>query len=192
MIKNHKNKFSKLSFFKFIIFLPLIYPFHNFNLFNEVKAGIEFQWDNDPNFRRLKWYQTDPEHRARNTIYFFLRPSDRRTGLLKINMKFPETFKTNIKKEKINLCRVNIGGFDSKTKCLENIPSDFELNKEDGKLTLNIFPYSPLPSSKDSYAVVLKVFNPYRSGLYQFHSYGQSSGQIPVTSYIGTWTIVID
>jgi len=55
----------------------------------------------------------------------------------------------------------------------------------------NIYPYSPIPSDKDSYAIVLKLANPSRSGLYQFHSYGQPKGE-SFTSYLGSWTIVID
>ena len=45
--------------------------------------------------------------------------------------------------------------------------------------------------SKENYAIVLKVFNPKKSGLYQFHSYGQPRGE-SVSSYLGSWTIVID
>ena len=41
------------------------------------------------------------------------------------------------------------------------------------------------------FRVVLKVFNPKRTGLYQFHSYGQPKGK-SFTSYLGSWTIVID
>ena len=47
------------------------------------------------------------------------------------------------------------------------------------------------PSNKNSYAIVLKVFNPKRSGLYQFHSYGQPKGK-SFSNYLGSWTIVID
>jgi len=58
--------------------------------------------------------------------------------------------------------------------------------------SLNIYPYSPIPSNKENYAIVLKkVINPKRTGLYQFHSYGQSKGK-SVLSYLGSWTIVID
>ena len=192
MPKRLKYSISKLFFIKLLFIVPLASPLHYFNTFNEVKAGLEFQWDDDPAYRKLKWYQTDSERRNRNTIYFFLRPSDRKNGLLKIDMNFPKRFKTNLKTEKINLCKVNIGGFDSRTKCLENIPADFEINKEEGKTSLSIYPSSPLPSNKDSYAVVFKLFNPKRTGLYQFHSYGQSAGKIPVSRYIGSWTIVID
>ena len=37
-----------------------------------------------------------------------------------------------------------------------------------------------------------KVTNPNKSGLYQFHSFGKSSGAIPVSSYLGSWTININ
>ena len=43
----------------------------------EVKAGLEFQWDQDPGYRRLKWFQKENKKRFRNTIYFFLRSFDR-------------------------------------------------------------------------------------------------------------------
>ena len=33
--------------------------------------------------------------------------------------------------------------------------------------------------------------NPKRSGLYQFHSYGQPKGE-SFSNYLGSWTIVID
>ena len=105
-------------------------------------------------------------------------------------MNIPKTFKSTLKEEKITLCQVKIGGFDSRTKCIKNIPADFEINEEN--TSLDIFPYSPIAANKDNYAVVFKVFNPRKSGLYQFHSYGQYIGENPVSSYLGSWTIVID
>ena len=70
------------------------------NKIQDAKAGLEFQWDQDSGYRRLKWYQKENERKFRNTIYFFLRPSDRRTDLLKINLAIPKTFKVSLKKEK--------------------------------------------------------------------------------------------
>jgi len=70
----------------------------------DAKAGLEFQWSQDSNFRRLKWFQKENKRRFKNTIYFFLRPSDRKTDLLKINLAIPKTFKVSLKKEKISLC----------------------------------------------------------------------------------------
>ena len=99
---------------------------------------------------------------------------------------------STLDKKKISLCRVRIGGYENRTKCLETIPADIEINTEESSLrSLNIYPYSPIPNNNESYAVVLKVFNPKRSGLYQFHSYVQPKGK-SVSSYLGSWTIVID
>ena len=178
-----------LGFFLIPTILVLTPSFLNFQ---DAKAAIEFQWDQDSGYRRLKWFQKENKRKFRNTIYFFLRPSDRRTGLLKINLAIPKTFKANLKKEKISFCKVNIGGFESRTKCLEDIPADIEINTDESSLrSLNIYPYSPIPSNKESYAIVLKVFNPNKTGLYQFHSYGQPQGE-SVSRYLGSWTIVID
>ena len=125
-------------------------------------------------------------------MYFFLRPSDRRSELLKINLAIPKTFKVNLSEEKISLCKVIIGGFENRTRCIEDIPADVEINTDESSLrSINIYPYSPIPSNKESYAITLKVFNPKKSGLYQFHSYGQLKGK-SVSSYLGSWTIVID
>ena len=122
-----------------------------------------------------------------------MRPSDRRADLLKINLSIPKTFKVNLNDKKISFCKVRIGGFENRTKCLENIPADIEIETDDSSLrSINIYPYSPIPSNKESYAIVLKkIFNPKRTGLYQFHSYGQPKGG-SVLSYLGSWTIVID
>ena len=174
---------------KLLFISPILVSIPFFTNINAAKAGLEFQWDQDSGYRRLKWFQKEETRRFRNTIYFFLRPSDRKTGLLKINLAIPKTFKATLKEEKISLCKVRIGGFDSRTKCLENIPADIEI--KDDNSSLDIYPYIPIPSNKDSYAIVLKVVNPNRSGLFQFHSYGQPSGK-SISSYLGSWTIVID
>ena len=191
------NKTKKLSLnFKILRFflIPTILvstPF--FNNFQDAKSGMEFQWDQDSGFRRLKWFQKEDKKSFRNTIYFFLRPSDRRTDLLKINLDIPKTFKSTLKNEKISLCKVRIGGFENRTKCLEDVPADIEINTEEsGRRSLNLYPYSPIPANKESYAIVFKrIFNPKKSGLFQFHSYGQPKGK-SVSSYLGSWTIVID
>jgi len=161
-----------------------------------VKAGMEFQWDQNSGYRKLKWFQKENKPRIRNTIYFFLRPTDRNADLLKINLAIPKTFKSTLKKEKISFCKVKIGGFDSRTRCLEDIPADIEINTNESSLrSIDIYPYSPIPSNKDnkeSYAIVFKkIFNPKKSGLYQFHSFGQPKGKT-VSRYLGSWTIVID
>ncbi len=187
MFKDINRKKVFFNFLKYFALTPIVlfslYP----NNTNSLKAGMEFQWENTDNFKRLKWYQRDNSKSAKNTIFLFLRKSDRKTGLVKINLKVPKKFFAKLKKEKVNLCQVQIGGFKKKTKCLANTPAEIEFNKE--KRTVTIFPLSPIPSSKDNYAIALKVTNPNKGGLYQFHSFGQSSGNIPVSFYLGSWTL---
>ena len=171
MLKKTKKLALNSKIFRFFL-IPIILlstPF--FNTSQEAKAGLEFQWNQDSGYRRLKWFQKENAKKFRNSIYFFLRPSDRRSDLLKINLAIPKTFKSTLKSEKISFCKVRIGGFENRTKCLEDIPADIEINTdESGLRSLDIYPYSPIPSNKENYAIVLKVFNPKRSGLYQFHS----------------------
>ena len=193
MLKKTKKLALNFKILRFFLIPTILVSTPFFNKLQDAKAGLEFQWDQDSGHRRLKWFQKEDRRKFRNTIYFFLRPSDRRTDLLKINLAIPKTFKTTLNKEKISLCKVKIGGFDSRTKCLEDLPADIEINTDESSLrSLNIYPYSPIPSDKESYAIVLKkVINPKRTGLYQFHSYGQPKGK-SVSSYLGSWTIVID
>ncbi len=189
MQNNHKRFLNKNKILNLLLFSPFLIciPFLNNP---QVKAGLEFQWDQNSGYRRLKWFQKDNEQRARNTIFFFLRPADRKASLLKITFKIPKTFKSTLKEEKISFCKVKIGGFESRTKCIKEIPADIKLNEDN--TSLDIFPFSPIPRNKDSYAIVFKVFNPKRTGLYQFHTYGQYVGSDSVSSYLGSATITID
>ena len=192
MLKDTKKLILNHKIFR-VFLIPIILvstPF--FCNIQDAKAGLEFQWNQNDNYRKLKWFQKENKRRFRNKIYFFLRPSDRKTDLLKINLAIPKTFKSNLSNEKISFCKVRIGGFENRTKCLKDIPADFEIkNDESGLRSLDIYPYSPIPSNKDSYAIVFKIFNPKKSGLYQFHSFGQPKGK-SFSSYLGSWTIVID
>ena len=192
MLKKPKKFALNFKIIRFFL-IPIILvstPF--FNNIQDAKAGLEFQWDQGSGFRRLKWFQKENKRRFRNTLYFFLRPSDRNVDLIKINLAIPKTFKVTLDSERISLCKVKIGGFDTRTKCLEDIPADIEINTEESGLrSLNIYPYTPIISNKESYAVVFKIFNPKKSGLYQFHSFGQPKGK-SFSSYLGSWTIVID
>ena len=191
MLKITKKLTLNLKILRFFIIPTILVstPFYNIQ---DVKAGLEFQWDQDSLYRRLKWFQKEDKKKFRNSIYFFLRPADRRSDLLKINLAIPKTFKSTLKNEKISFCKVRIGGFENRTKCLEDIPADIEINTdESGLRSVDIYPYRTIPSSNDNYAIVLKVFNPKKSGLYQFHSYWQPKGK-SFSNYLGSWTIVID
>ena len=192
MLKETKKLILNLKILRFFIIPTILVSIPFFINNQDVKAGLEIQWNQDSNLRQLKWFQKEERRKFRNTLYFFLKPSDRRTDLLKINLAIPKTFKSTLKNEKISFCKVRIGGFENRTNCLEDIPADIEINTdESGLRSLDIYPYSPILSNKDSFAMVLKVFNPRRSGLYQFHSYGQPKGE-SFSSYLGSWTIVID
>ena len=192
MLKKTKKFAFNFKILRFFLIPTVLLSTTLFSNNQNVRAGLEFQWEDNTGFRRLKWFQKENQRRFRNTIYFFLRPSDRKNDLLKINLAIPKTFKSKLNQEKISFCKVLIGGFENRTKCLEDIPADIEINTDESSLrSINIYPYSPIPSNKESYAVVLKVLNPKKSGLYQFHSYGQPKGR-SVSSYLGSWTIVID
>ncbi|EEE40829.1 DUF2808 domain-containing protein [Prochlorococcus marinus] len=192
MLKRTRKLALNFKILKFFLIPTVLFSTPFFNKIQNANAGLEFQWNQDSSFRRLRWFQRENTRGLRNTIYFFFRPSDRKTDLLKINLGIPETFKSTLKNEKISFCKVRIGGFESRTKCLEDIPADIEINTdESGLRSLNVYPYSPIPSNKDSYAIVLKVFNPRKRGLYQFHSYGQPKGETS-SNYLGSWTITID
>jgi len=192
MLKETKKIPLNFKILRYFLIPTILFSTPFFNNNQDAKAGLEFQWDQDSGFKRLKWFQKEDKRNFRNTIYFFLRPSDRKAELLKINLAIPKTFKSILKKEKISFCKVRIGGFEERTRCLEDVPADIEINTDESSLrSLNIYPYSPVPVNKENYAIVLKASNPKKSGLYQFHSYGQQKGG-SVSSYLGSWTIVID
>ena len=177
-------KITKLIFlFPLLISTPFFFD-------NYVKAGFEYQWDENSGYRRLKWFQKENQKRFRNTIFFFLRPSDRQAELIKISLKIPKTFNSKLE-DKVSLCQVKIGGFESRTKCIKDIPADIEINEDNS--SLDLFPYKPIPSNKDSYAIIFsRIKNPTKSGLKQFHAYGQYAQQNSAQRYLGSWTIVID
>ena len=83
MLKITNKHPLNLRILRFFI-IPAIFVITPFYNIQDVKAGMEFQWDQDSNYRRLKWFQKENKRRFRNTIYFFFRPSDRKTDLLKI------------------------------------------------------------------------------------------------------------
>ena len=177
MLKITNKDILNLKILRFFIIPTILVLTPFFNKIQDAKAALEFQWDQDSGYRRLKWFQKENRKKFRNTIYFFLRPSDRRTDLLKINLAIPKSFKTTLDKEKISFCKVKIGGFESRTKCLEDIPADFEIKTdESGLRSLDIYPYSPIPSNKDSYASVFNIFKPKKSGLYHFIHLGNLKG----------------
>ena len=124
MLNISKKLTLNLKICSFFILPTILVSTPFFNKIQDAKAGLEFQWDQDSSFRRLKWFQKEDKRQFKNTIYFFLSPSDRRTDLIKINLAIPKTFKSTLKKEKISFCKVRIGGFESRTKCFEDNQAD--------------------------------------------------------------------
>ena len=96
MFKITKKLTLNLKILRFFIIPVILVSTPFFNNIQYAKAGLEFQWDQDDSFRRLKWFQKEDQRGFKNTIYFFLRPSDRRTDLLKINLAIPKTFKSTL------------------------------------------------------------------------------------------------
>ncbi len=152
-------------------------------------SGLEIRWGESDNYKRLKYLQESKVRLDRSKYYFFLRPSDRKTAILKLTLKFPKHFKAKIKTKNLSLCKVKIGGYSSKTRCLEDIPATFEVDKS--MQNIDIFPNIPIPANKKSYAVVLKMFNPRKSGMYQVNSFSQSPGELPISLYLGSYLIEI-
>ena len=152
---------------------------------------LEYQWDKEPGYRQLKYYQssTDPLDRAK--YYFFLRGLERKDNIIKLTIKFPDYFDAKIKSEKLSLCKVKVGGFRTKTSCLETIPSLIEVKESQN--TIEIFPERPIPRNKDNYAVVMKIFNPRRTGMFQIQALSQSQqpGEMPILTYLGTWNVQV-
>ena len=107
MIKTNKLAFN-FKFFRFFLIPTILLTFPFFNNIQDAKAGLEFQWDQDSGFRRLKWFQKENKKRFRNKIYFFLRPNDRKTDFLKVNLTIPKTFSSTIKNERISFFKVKM------------------------------------------------------------------------------------
>ena len=152
---------------------------------------FEIQWDPEPGYRRLKYFQTSSERLDRATYYFFLRGRERKENIIKLTIKVPDYFKAKIKPEKLSLCKVRVGGYSGRTSCLENVPSVIEVNEK--QTIIEIFPKGPIPLNKDSYAIVMKIFNPRKTGMFQFQALAQSQqpGEIPISTYLGTWNISV-
>ena len=140
MLKKTKKLALNFKILRFFLIPTFLVSSPFFNNIQDAKAGLEFQWDQNSGIRRLKWFQKENRKRFRNKIYFFLRPIDRNTDLLRIKLAIPKTFKAKLNEEKVSFCDVRIGGFEDRTKCLEDIPADIEISTdESGLRSLNIY-----------------------------------------------------
>ena len=105
MLKKTKKFALNFKSLRFLLIPVILFSTPLFNKIQDAKAGLEFQWDDDTGYRKLKWYQRQSEKRFKNTTYFFLRPKDRKTDLLKINLSLPKKFKVTLNEEKIRQFR---------------------------------------------------------------------------------------
>ena len=184
-----------LSTFKkgfFIGFSAFLFGTGAFNFAPKSSASpgfFEFQWDREPGYKQLRFYQSTSERLDRATYYFFLRGKERKADIAKLTLKVPNYFKAKIKTEKLSLCKVKVGGYTQRTRCLENVPALIEI--KDNQTSIEIYPESPLPLNKDSYAIVMKIFNPRKRGMFQFQALSKKSADVPVSTYLGTWNLDI-
>ena len=148
---------------------------------------FEHQWDPEPGYKRLRYYQSSSETNERSTYFFFLRGRERQDDIEKLTIQVPSYFKAKIKTKKLSLCKAKIGGYTGRTRCLEKIPSLIEVNEK--QTTIKISPEKPIPINKDNYAVVMKIFNPRKRGMFQFRALSQKDGEMPISTYLGTWNI---
>ena len=150
---------------------------------------MEFRWDNTKDYRKLYFFQSDTTRLKLSDYYLILRPKDRKTAILKLTVSLPKTFDSKIEPDRVKLCRMSEGGMLRRTRCDKQIPATVEVNQKAG--TIEIFPETPI-SDKYTVGVFMRIFNPFNIGMYQFNALAQAPGDIPVSSYLGSWLIQID
>ena len=188
MFKNQSLPIIKKAFF--IGFSAFLFSTGALNVAPKSSASpgfFEYQWYPEEGYKKLRYLQSSSERLERATYYFFLRGKERKADISKLTLRVPDYFEAKIKPEKLSLCRVNIGSYTSRTRCLENIPSEIKINEN--QTSIDISPEKAIPLNKDSYAVVMKIFNPRKRGMFQFQAFSQNVGEIDISTYLGTWNI---
>ena len=150
---------------------------------------VEFRWDNDRDFRKLYFFMTETARNKRAEYYLVLKPKDRKTAMLKLTIKLPSYWQAELNPKQMKLCRMKEGGMMSRTRCEEVIPATIEVSPN-GK-AIEIFPNNPVPDNKPI-GLYMQLMNPFNAGMYQFNAFIQPPGDIPISSYIGSWLIQID
>jgi hypothetical protein len=150
---------------------------------------FEFRWENNRDYRRLYYFITNTGKSQRSEYFLILKPKDRKTAILKLTISLPDYFDSEIDPKNVKLCKMSEGGMLKRTRCLETIPATVDVSKN-GK-TIDIFPATPV-SDKSTIGVYLNIFNPSAIGMFQLNAMAQAPGDIPVSSYLGSWIISID
>ena len=55
----HKKIHLNLKILRFFFLTPILFSLPIFYLIGDAKAGLEFQWDQNSGYRRLKWFQKE-------------------------------------------------------------------------------------------------------------------------------------
>ena len=150
-------------------------------------TGYDFIWDTGISFTKLKYRQSSNERNDRSIYYLFLRSIDRKTGIEKLTILVPKYFDAEIKPNKLTFCKVKMGGYSSKTRCLKTIPSLITINGD--QTSIEIYPDQPIPLDRSTYALKMKIINPRKAGMFQFHAYAQAPGNVTISNYLGTWNM---
>ena len=153
-------------------------------------ALLEFRWEDNRDYKKLYYIQSSTRKLDRAEYFFILRPKDRKNAILKLTIEVPDYFNAKIDPGKIKLCRMKLGGMLARSKCLETLPAAIEVNAS--QTAIEVFPETPLPSNDETYAVVMNIFNPNSAGMFQFNALAQAPGDVPVSGYLGSWSIDID
>ena len=187
-------KNQSLPIIKKAVFLGFSAFFLSFGAFNlapksSASPGFEIQWFPEEGYKKLRYLQSSSERLDRATYYFFLRGKERKADISKLIVRVPDYFEAKIKPKKLSLCLVNVGSYKSKTRCLKNIPSQITVNSD--QTAIEILPDRPIPLNKSSYAMVMKIFNPRKRGMFQFQAFSKNVGEIDISTYLGTWNIEV-
>lgn len=150
---------------------------------------FEFRWDNNKDFRKLYFFMTETARSKRSDYYLILKPKDRKTAILKLSVKLPDYWQADLDPKRMQLCVMKEGGMLARTRCLEKIPATIEVSPN-GK-AIEVFPDRPVPDNK-TIGLYMVLINPFNAGMYQFNAFIQPPGDIPVSSYVGSWLIQID
>ena len=150
---------------------------------------FEFRWDNNKDFRKLYFFMTETARAKRSEYYLVLKPKDRKTATLKLSVRLPDYWQADLDPKRMQLCVMREGGMLSRTRCLEKIPATIEV-APNGR-AIEVFPDRPIPDNK-TIGLYMVLINPFHAGMYQFNAFIQPPGDIPVSSYVGSWLIQID
>ena len=135
------------------------------------KGGEFYIFDNYNNIVRLKSYQTEKKKKLKSTYFLFLRSFECDSPIKSLKFILPEKFKATLKKEKMTFCKANVGGFTSKSKCLNDVNTNIIIS--DDKKSIEIVPDELITLDDEDYALTIKLFNPVKKGNYPIQLIGE-------------------